>query len=83
MCKPQKSRTSPACPLHPVSDSQLRNAQIRSGVSCLIEDRPHGMLDDFVLQGSNAQRSLSSIRFGYVGSLGRLRTIRAPVHPAV
>ena len=49
----------------------------------LIEDCSHGALDDFVLQGGYAQRPLSSIRFGYVGSLGRSRSIRAPVHTTV
>src|SRR6516165_8175460 len=49
----------------------------------LIEDRPHRVLNDFVLQGSNAQWSLSSVRFGYVGSLGRSRSICALVHAAV
>ncbi len=35
----------------------------------LIEDRHHRLLDDFVLQSSDAQRSLPSIGFRYVGSL--------------
>ena len=35
----------------------------------LIEDRHHGLLNDFVLHGSDAQRSLPSIGFRYIGSL--------------
>src|SRR5277367_3990301 len=35
----------------------------------LIEDRRQRLLNDFVLQSSDAQRSLSSIGFRYVGSL--------------
>ena len=35
----------------------------------LIEDRHYGLLDDLILQGCNAQRTLSSIRFRDVGSL--------------
>jgi hypothetical protein len=42
----------------------------------LVEDHRYGLLDDFVLQSSDAQRSLPSIGFRYVGSLGRLRSIR-------
>jgi len=49
----------------------------------LIEDRSQGVLNDFVLQGSNAQGPLPSIRFGYVGSLRRLRSIRSSMHAAV
>ncbi len=41
------------------------------------------MLNDFVLQGSYAQWSLSSVRFGDVGSLGRERSIGTPVHATV
>jgi hypothetical protein len=37
----------------------------------LIEDCSHSMLDDFVLQGSYAQGSLSSVWLGNIGSLGR------------
>ena len=46
----------------------------------LVEDRNHCVLDDLVLQGCNAQGALSSIRFGDVGSLGRLRPIRSLVY---
>jgi len=42
----------------------------------LVEDRHYGLLDDLVLQGCDAQRTLSSIGFRDVGSLGRLRPIR-------
>ena len=43
----------------------------------LIEDCHHCVLDDLVLQRSDPQRTLSSIRLGNVGSLRRLRSIRA------
>src|ERR1019366_7809367 len=49
----------------------------------LIEDRSQSLLNDFVLQCSDAQRSLPSIGFRYVGSLRRLRPIRSQMHPAV
>jgi hypothetical protein len=49
----------------------------------LIEDRSHRVLDDFVLQGCYAQGPLSPLRLGNIGSLGRLRTIRAPLYSAV
>src|ERR1035441_6235331 len=41
----------------------------------LVEDPDHRMLDDLVLQGSDAQGTLSPICFGDVGSLGRLHSI--------
>ncbi len=41
------------------------------------------MLDNFVLQGRNAQGTLASIRFRDVGSLGRLRAIRPLMQPTV
>jgi hypothetical protein len=49
----------------------------------LVQDRDHGVLNDFVLHGSNAQRALSSVGLGNVGSLGRLRTTRPAMHAAV
>jgi len=49
----------------------------------LVEDRDHRVLNDFVLQGCYAQGSLSSVRFGNVGSLGRLRSIRSLVYSTV
>src|SRR6267378_3756370 len=49
----------------------------------LVEDRNHCVLDDLVLQGCDAQGSSSSIRFGDVGSLGRLRSIRSLVYSTV
>ncbi len=49
----------------------------------LVEDRDHCVLDDLVLQGCNAQGSLSSVRFGDEGSLGRLRSIRSLVYSTV
>ena len=48
-----------------------------------VEDRHDGMLNDFVLQGGDAQRTLSPIRFRDVGSLGRLRAIRPLMQPTV
>ena len=42
-----------------------------------VEDRHDRVLDDFVLQGSDAQGTLSPIGFRDVGSLGRLRSIRS------
>ena len=44
----------------------------------LIEDRHHCMLDDLVLQRSDPQRTLSSIRLGNVGSL--LAALRLHAH---
>ncbi len=49
----------------------------------LVQDHDHGVLNDLVLQGGNAQRTRPSIGLGDVGSLGRLRTIRPDVHTAV
>jgi hypothetical protein len=49
----------------------------------LIQDFHHRVLYDFVLQGCDAQWALSSIRFGDVGSLGRLRAIRSLVYATV
>src|ERR1035438_6627964 len=49
----------------------------------LVQDCHHPLLDDFVLKGGDAQGPLSSICFGNVGSLGRLRSIRSPVYSAV
>ena len=41
------------------------------------------LLNDFVLQGGDAQGALSSIGFRDVGSPGRLRAIRPLMHPIV
>src|SRR6266478_10016933 len=49
----------------------------------LVEDRNHCVLDDLVFQGCDAQGSSSSICFGAVGSLGRLRSIRSLVYSTV
>lgn len=38
------------------------------------------MLDDLVLQGSNSQRPLTSIRLGNIGPLGGLGTIGPPMN---
>ena len=48
-----------------------------------VEDRHDRLLDDLVLQGRDAQRSLSPVRLRDVGSLGRLRSIRPLMHAAV
>ena len=49
----------------------------------LVEDRHHGVLDDLVLQGRDAQRPLPPVGFRDVGSLGRLRSIRSPMDSAM
>src|SRR5690242_18128197 len=49
----------------------------------LIEDLHHCLLDDLVLQGRNAQGTLSTVGFRYVGSLGRLRLIRSAMDSAM
>src|SRR5262245_41394196 len=41
----------------------------------LVEDPHYRVLDDLILQGGHAQEARLSIRFRYVGSLGRLRSI--------
>ena len=48
-----------------------------------VEDRHDGLLNDFVLQGGDAQGALTSIGFRDVGSPGRLRAIRPLMHPTV
>jgi hypothetical protein len=49
----------------------------------LIEDRDHGLLNNLVLQRRDPQRTLPSVRFRYVDSPRRLRSISAAVNPAV
>jgi site-specific DNA recombinase len=49
----------------------------------LVEDRDHRVLNDLVLQGCYTQGALSSVRFGDIGSLGRLRSIRSLVYSTV
>src|SRR5437879_4950621 len=49
----------------------------------LIEDGDHGVLNDLVLQRRNAQRPLSAVGFRYVHSSRWLRSISAPVNPAM
>jgi hypothetical protein len=49
----------------------------------LVEDRHHGLLDDLILQGCDAQGALPSIGVRDVGSLGRLRSIRPPMDSAM
>ena len=49
----------------------------------LVEDRHYGLLNDLVLQGCDAQGALPSIGFRDVGSLGRLRSIRASMDSAM
>src|ERR1700733_7872339 len=49
----------------------------------LIEDRDHGLLDNFVLQCRDPKWPLPAIRFRNVYPSRRLRSISAAVHPAV
>src|ERR1035441_201910 len=49
----------------------------------LIEDRDHRLLDDFVLQRSDAQRTLPPVGFRYIHSSRRLCPVRSPVYPAM
>src|SRR5258708_1856779 len=49
----------------------------------LIEDGNHGLLDNFVFQSRDPQRTLPSIFFLYVHSPRWTRWERAAVHPAV
>ena len=49
----------------------------------LVENCHHRMLNDFVFQGSHAQGTLSSICFGNIGSLGRLRSIGPSLYLAM
>src|SRR5215471_8403765 len=48
----------------------------------LVEDCRHRLLDDLVLQGGNAEGTLSSVSFRYVDSPGRLRSIGSPMDAA-
>jgi hypothetical protein len=47
------------------------------------EEGDHGCLDDLVLDGSNAERPLSAIRFRYVLPAGWQRSIRSGMDPCV
>ena len=49
----------------------------------LIEDCHHGLLNDLILHGCDAQATLPSVGFRYVGSLGRLRSIRPSMDSAM
>ena len=49
----------------------------------LVENHHYGLLNDLVLQSCYAQGALPSIGFRYVGSLGRLRSIRPPMDSAM
>src|ERR1700745_178533 len=49
----------------------------------LVEDRHHGLLNDFVFQCRNAQRTLSPSSLWYVDSSGRLCPIHSMMHPTV
>src|SRR5260370_4778098 len=49
----------------------------------LIEDRHHGLLNNFVLQSSDAQRTLPPVGLRYKDSSRRFCPIRSTVHPAV
>ena len=49
----------------------------------LVEDRHYRLLNDLILQGCDAQGTLPSIGFRYVGSLGRLRSIRPSMDSAM
>jgi hypothetical protein len=48
-----------------------------------VQDCDQRLLDDLVLQAGYPQGALSSILLGNIGSLRRLRSIGAPVHPGV
>src|SRR6266576_5160743 len=49
----------------------------------LVEDCNHSLLDNLVLQGSDPEWPLPTIRFRYENSSRRLRSISATVDPAV
>src|ERR1700674_1379821 len=49
----------------------------------LVEDRHHGLLNDFVLQRRDAQRTLPPISLRYKDSSGGFCSVRSTVHPAV
>src|SRR5260370_4886327 len=49
----------------------------------LAEDRHHGLLNNFVLQSSDAQRTLPPVGLRYKDSSRRFCPIRSTVHPAV
>src|SRR5260370_19219601 len=49
----------------------------------LIEDRHHGLLNNFVLQRRDAQRTLPTVGLRYKDSSRRFCPIRSTVHPAV
>src|SRR5438477_6334172 len=49
----------------------------------LVEDRHHSLLNDFVLQRRNAQRTLPPVGLRYVDSSRRLCPIHSTMHPAV
>src|ERR1700722_13772887 len=51
-------------------------------VDCF-ENHRYRLLDDFVLQAQNAQRSFRTISLRNVGSSGRSRSITTPVHMVV
>jgi len=51
-------------------------------VDCF-EDRRDSLLDDFVLQAQNAQRSFRAIGLRNVGTSGWTRSVTAPVHLVV
>jgi hypothetical protein len=49
----------------------------------MIEDRDHGMLDDFVLQRRDSQWPLPPIGLRNIHSPGWLRSVSAAVNPTV
>jgi hypothetical protein len=49
----------------------------------LVEDRHHGLLDDLVFQGRDAQRMLPAVGLRDVSPFRRLRPIGARVDPPV
>src|SRR6266516_303015 len=51
-------------------------------VDCF-ENRRDRLLDDFVLQAQNAQRSFRAISLRNVGTSGRTRSVTSPVHLVV
>src|SRR5215470_13992900 len=49
----------------------------------LVEDRHHSLLNNFVLQRRDAQRTLPSVGLRNIDSSRRLSPIRSTVHPTV
>ena len=85
---PASGRSRPLT--HPTLDAGLRcrSRPIREAPKVhliyLIEDGDHGLLNDLVLQGRDAQRPLSTVGFRvYTLFVDGCALIRAPVYPAM